>query len=68
MESCEDGSSGGFRSDLVWRNPRPIEADDGQRFVGLDRESTALFDDVLIVQIRHPDVRSNGSSIAILLP
>ncbi len=48
----KDGPFGGFRGDLVWRDPRPIKSNLGQRFVGLDCQCAAPIDDFLIVQIR----------------
>ena len=50
----QDGPFEGLRADLIWRDPRPIKSNLGQRFVRLDCQCAAPIDDLLIVQIRLP--------------
>jgi len=54
VQCDKEGSFGGFRADLVWRDPRPVKSNLGQRFEGLDNQRTAPIDNFLIVQIRFP--------------
>jgi hypothetical protein len=66
VQSDKDGPCGGPRSDLVWRDPRPVKSNVGQRFVRFNHKCAAPIDDFLIVQIRSP-LRQNSplSKIAI---
>jgi hypothetical protein len=54
VQCDKDGSFGGFRSDLVWRDPGPIKSNLCQRFVRFNHQFAAAFNDFLIVQIRLP--------------
>src|SRR5258708_3072015 len=54
MQRNKDGPFGGLRCDLIWRDPRPLKSNLGQRFVRLDCQCAAPIDDLLIVQIRLP--------------
>ena len=54
VQCDKDGSSGGFRADLVWRDPRPVKSNLDQRFEWLDDQRTAPINDFLIVQVRVP--------------
>jgi hypothetical protein len=50
----KDGSFGGFRADLVCRDPTPIKSNIGERFVRLNNQCMELIDDFLIFQVRVP--------------